>query len=215
MHTIETNEPGNSRSTPSGPRRKARNCEPQMFPGDAFHGWLYEFEVYGGTNIGESDATQVEVKGGALSVDKPNVRDFAPVTLNGSPKTTTASMRPFSVADATGTGAGWKLAAQASQFAEADPTGAYVPGGKTLPTESLSLDGLTVAPDGTTSPPPMVQAGPHILDGPGAVTLLTASAGAGMGRFVVTPSPLTLAVPSDAFARTYRSDVTLSLVSGP
>ncbi len=44
---------------------------------------------------------------------------------------------------------------------------------------------------------------------------MSAAPGAGMGRFIVTPGDLSLGVPGDAFARTYVSEVTVSLVSGP
>jgi len=182
------------------------------------HGWLYAFEVFntgGGGAGGNADSTQVVVSGGALGIDKPDVGDFAPVTMDGTPKTTAAVMAPFAVVDATGTGTGYKVTIQASQFAEVDGNGSYVPSGKVLPHDSLSMAQATVTPNGTTSPPPVVAAGPYVIDGAGAVTLLAATSGAGMGRSVVTPGGLTLSVPGDAFARTFRSDVTLSLVSGP
>lgn len=182
------------------------------------HGWIYEFEAFATADAGPgsaSDATRVEVVGGALALDMPDVADFAPVTLDGSAQTTSATVDPFAVTDATGTGAGWRLTAQATPFAEIDTDGNYVSGGRTLPPDSLSLEGLAVAADGTASPPPTVAPGPHVLDGMGAVTLLDAAPGSGMGRFVVSPDSLTLGIPADAYARTYRSDVTLSLVTGP
>lgn len=181
------------------------------------HGWIYEFEVYVATagSGGSSDPTHVEIIGGSLTVGQPMVGDFEPVTLTGSAQDTSASMDPFDVVDATGTGAGWALTVQATRFAEVDSAGAYVDGGRTLPAESLSMAAPTVSAEGTSSPPPSVAPGPYLIDGAGAVSLLSAATDAGMGRFVVAPGGLTLSVPGDAYARTYRSDLTLSLVSGP
>lgn len=193
------------------------NCGQNIVGAPITHGWIYQFSVFSpGSAGGEaSDATHVEIEGGPLSVETPNVSDFSPVTLDGTPKATTATIDPFSVVDATGTGGGWRLQGHATPFAEVDDGGAYVAGGKSLPAGSLALATVAVAAQGTASAPPAVLPGPHVLDGPGAVSLLNAAPGTGMGAFEVTSDGLTLSVPADAFARRYRSDVTLSLVSGP
>lgn len=195
------------------------NCGNTLSGIPMVHGWLYEFEVFDTAGVSGggagSDPTKVVISGGSLGIDKPDVGDFDPVTLDGTPKTTAALMAPFGVVDATGTGAGFKVTIQASQFAEVDGGGGYVPSGRVLPAESLSMAQATVAASGTKSAPPVVSPGPYVIDGAGAVKLLSAAPLTGMGRYVVTPGGLTLSVPGDAFASTFRSDVTLSLVSGP
>ena len=83
---------------PGAPSVEARR--PRRGPGPRPE-WLYEVEAYGvGTNS-SGDPTHVQITGGALAVDRPDVGDFAPVVLDGSPKTTTATMSPFGVRDAT------------------------------------------------------------------------------------------------------------------
>lgn len=126
---------------------------------------------------------------------------------------TEAPLQPFSVTDARGSGAGWTLTLQATPFREWDGT-AYVPNGKRLPAGSLSIAGLSVSADGTDSKPPDVVAGPYVLDMQ-AAAVASASGGAGMGRYVFTPSALRVTVPADAYARAYRTELSLSVTSGP
>lgn len=145
----------------------------------------------------------------SLSPATVTVTDFAPVVLNGEPATTTASMADFTVTDSAG--AGWHVSVQATQFAEVNGSGEYVTGGKTLPAGSLAMSAPTVTPaDALVSVAP----GPYAIDG-AAVQIITALAGA-TGTFQVTQAgALTLSIPSSAYARSYRSDVTVSVHSGP
>lgn len=169
-----------------------------------------------------SDPTDIAVTGGSLSATTPTVTDFAAVTLDGTAKPTTATMGNWSVTDARGTGLGWRVTVQATQFAEWDATlnagaGGYVTSGKKLAQNSLKMPAPTVAANGTLSALPAITAGgPYTIDGAGAVTVASAALDAGMGIFDFTSGgALTLTVPSSAYARTYRSDVNVSVVSGP
>jgi hypothetical protein len=164
--------------------------------------------------------TGVTVNAGSLSMTTPTVANFNGVTLNGAAQDTTASMGTFSVTDATGGGSGWHVTAQATQLAEWDATlnagaGGYVSGGKTLPSSSLSVSAPSVAANGTTSAAPTVGTGPFTIDGGSAVTVATAAANTGMGTYDFGTSTLTLSVPASAYAKEYRSAVTVSAVTGP
>lgn len=168
-----------------------------------------------GTSAFAVDPTDVVVTAGSLSVTiNPTVANFAGVTLDGTAKTTTAAMDAFEVNDARGSGAGWNVTVQGTQFAEHNGT-IYVVAGKTLPTSSLSLAALTVAADGTTSGLPTITAGPYTVDAASAVKIASAAVDAGMGKYDFSAGTFTLTVPSKAYAKTYRSDVTVSLISGP
>lgn len=170
-----------------------------------------------------ADATDVTVTGGSLGITvDPTVGNFTAVTLDGTAKTTTASFDGFEVNDARGTGAGWNVTVQATQFAEWDSAlnagaGGYVTGGKTLAQNSLSLAAPTVAADGTTSAAPSITAGPHNVDAASAVKIASAATNAGMGKYDFTQAttPLTLSIPTSAYAKTYRSTLTVSTVTGP
>ena len=144
-----------------------------------------------------------------LSPNPVTVSDFASVTLDGTANTTTATMANFSVTDTAG--AGWHVTVGATQFQEFDVgTAQYVTGGKTLPTGSLTMPAPTVSPTGGITIPP----GPYAIDG---ATVQLASAATGTtGTYDFTQGgPLTLTVPASAYARTYRSDVTIAVASGP
>ncbi|MDQ3914431.1 MAG: WxL domain-containing protein [Actinomycetota bacterium] len=148
----------------------------------------------------------------SLGITAATVSDFTPVSLSGSVATTTASMSDFAVTDSRGTGEGWNVVAQATLFAEWNGT-AYVPGGKALPAGSLSMPPPTVSPiDAGT---PSITPGPYAIDG-SSVKIATAAPGTGEGTYTFSPSgPLTLTVVAGAYARTYRSEVTFSVTSGP
>ena len=69
-----------------------------------------------------SDDTTANLTGGSLSITNPTAADFTPVTLNGLAQNTPAALEAFSVTDATGSGLGWHVTAQASTFTGATTT---------------------------------------------------------------------------------------------
>jgi hypothetical protein len=146
----------------------------------------------------------------SLSPDPVTVSDFAPVILDGTAKTTTATMSDFSVTDTAG--AGWHVTVGATQFREFDGVaGQYVTGGKTLPAGSLTMPAPAVTPATASI---TVAPGPQAIDG-ASVQLASAAAGT-TGTYDFTQGgPLTLTLPSSAYARTYRSDVAITVASGP
>ncbi len=148
----------------------------------------------------------------SLGIMAATVSDFTPVSLSGSVATSTASMSDFAVTDSRGTGEGWNVVAQGTLFAEWNGT-AYVPGGKALPAGSLSMPAPTVSP--VDAGAPSIIAGPYAIDG-SSVKIATAAPGTGEGTYTFTSSgPLTLTVVAAAYARTYRSEITFSVASGP
>ncbi len=168
-----------------------------------------------------TDPTNISITGGELTATTPTVADFAAVTLDGTAKPTTAAVGAWDVTDARGTGLGWNLTFQATQFAEWDSTlnagaGGYVTGGKKLVTNSLKMPAPSVVADGTLSALPTILTGPYTLDSGSAVKVASAALDAGMGNYDFTSGGgLTLTVPSSAYAKTYRSEITVSVVSGP
>ncbi len=160
--------------------------------------------------------TNITINGGSLNLSAVTLSDFAPVTLSGSATTAMTTMNPFTVTDASGTGAGWNVTVQATQFKEY-VGGTYVSGGKTLALSSLSMAAPTVAANGTSSAAPAMTSGPYVIDSGSAVKIASAAVGNGMGAYDFTPGAngLTLSIPANAYATSYRSEITVSAISGP
>jgi hypothetical protein len=143
----------------------------------------------------------------------PGSVTFPATALNGQDKTVTAS-QPLDIADATGSGAGWNVTATSTLF----KSGTYtLPAGATTITSSPGTPtcdtGVTCTVGGTTS-----VAYPYSLpaaaSAPTATKMFNAPAGTGMGDQSISPT-WTLAIPGNAYAGSYTSTWTLSLVSGP
>lgn len=166
-----------------------------------------------------ADDTNITVAAGSLTITTaPTAGNFSTVTLDGTAKQTTATLDDFEVNDSRGSGAGWHVTISATQFAEHDGTD-YVTNGKTLATGSLALEQLTVAQDGTTSNNPTITSGPYTIDAGSAVSVASAATGDGMGKYDFSAADnsitMTLSVPASAYAKTYRSEVTVDVISGP
>ncbi|MFZ0971799.1 MAG: hypothetical protein WAN22_06210 [Solirubrobacteraceae bacterium] len=143
----------------------------------------------------------------------PGSVTFPATTLNGQNKTVTAS-QPLDIADATGSGVGWNVTATSTVFKSGTnslPAGATTisssPGTPTCDT------GVTCTVGGATT-----VAYPYSLPAaataPTATKMFNAPAGTGMGDQKISPT-WTLAIPGNAYAGSYTSTWTLSLVSGP
>lgn len=171
------------------------------------------------------DDTNVTVSGSNLTLGTIAIADFTGVTLDGTVNTTTTTMTAFDVNDSRGTGAGWNVTIGATEFAEWDSTlnagaGGYVASGKTIGTSRTSMATATVAKsDATSSTEPTMTAGAYTLDAGSAVKIASAAAdGTGMGSYTITPggsNGVSLTVDADTYAKAYRSDVTVTLATGP
>lgn len=146
---------------------------------------------------------------------------FAPLsaTLNGSKVTASANWTIGDVSDARGTGAGWNVSMSLTQFKEVDGAGAYVTGGKSLATSSLKV--LTVptiakkdsTSSETTTITPVALNTP--LDTGSVVKLLSADADGGMGSYEFGNLGVTLTIPANAYAKTYKTEATVTLNEAP
>ncbi|HYP21261.1 MAG TPA: WxL domain-containing protein, partial [Chloroflexia bacterium] len=116
--------------------------------------------------------------------------------------------------DARGNGNCWHVTASASQFAEWSGS-AYVTNGKTLAAGSLELSEPSATANGTDSPAPTVSSGPYTIDSGSGVSVASAAVDEGMGKYDFGATSLTLSIPADAYARTYKSTVTISVTTAP
>ncbi|MCC7021326.1 MAG: WxL domain-containing protein [Thermomicrobiales bacterium] len=161
-------------------------------------------------DLSASATTTATVKPGFRTITDPTgTTNFDDVNVTGLAQNTAAELGGFSVSDLTGTGAGWQVTIEASQFKNVDT-------GNTLATGSLQLAKPTVkAKAGVASPAPSIlPSGSSVIDD-GPIQIASAAADTGMGTYDFDPAGLTLSLPGDVKADTYTSVISLTLAVGP
>jgi WxL domain surface cell wall-binding len=171
-----------------------------------------------GAALASGGSASITLTGGSLSFSTaPSASDFPSTALTGLQQTVHTNFATWAVNDARGSGAGWHVTFQASQFTG---TGGSPP---TLPTGSLSLsEPATMTPTvGNLALPPVVQCVPScVLDGGSAASIAHALAATGQGTWTMTQTnllggDLAVTVPPSATADTYTSTLTFTLATGP
>jgi hypothetical protein len=127
--------------------------------------------------------------------------------LNGTDQTTSYSFN-INVVDARGTGAGWNLTMQASQFQNAGDTHQLSPTASTLHTVTAScVTNTSCSASGGSA---------QTLGSDLSTTakIWSAASNEGMGSWTVTPT-VNITVPANTYADTYTSNVRVDLIAGP
>ncbi len=161
---------------------------------------------------------EVTITGGTLSGGDITFANLTNIALDGTAKTATADWSIGNIIDARGTGAGWNATLELSQFKQWE-NDAYVPEGHTLATSSLLATTVPVVSkaDETSSDASAItvilQNTP--LDTTSPVKLLSSDINDGMGSFAISDMTVTLYVPANVLASTYKTDAVVALVSGP
>jgi hypothetical protein len=164
------------------------------------------------------------LSGGTLSLTSPSQLGWSG-TLTGSNLSlydTTAAEQTLSVNDATGSGAGWKVAVSATTFTTGSKTlanaGTFTINGSTstssastAPTATCAGGTCTAPTDNTTYPVAVTTA----ASSPSQYTIYDTAASTGLGSFTISPVGWWLAVPASTVAGTYTSTVTMEVTSGP
>ena len=158
--------------------------------------------------------TSVALLGGSLSFSTtPSASDFASTTLTGAQQTIHTNFANWGVNDGRGSGAGWHVTFQASQFTGTGPI--------TLPLSSLVLTAPVVTPAALNlAVPPVLQGSTFTLDSGSAVPIVHALTLTGQGGWTMTQGnaaggDLALTIPTTADAGTYTSTLTFTLATGP
>jgi hypothetical protein len=165
--------------------------------------------------------TGVTVTGTTLSGGSLTFGAFGVITLNGTLQTTTGTWAVANVIDATGTGAGWNLALTLTALKEFDTVGGdYVTvTPKTIATSSVKVTTapiVTLADATSSAANTITPIGTAVaLDTGSPVKLLSAAAAGGMGSYSVSDISTTLSTRADTYAATYKTDATVSMVTGP
>lgn len=136
---------------------------------------------------------------------------FKDITLNGQDQNTVSNGGNYAtVLDASGTGTGWNVTVQATPlFNNAKSDTIAGPNIGTLAaSSSCGTTGFSCR--GNAAP-----AGSGIIDSSaGAVKVLSAPAGAGMGQYQVTLGSLSATIPANVYAGTYSTTITVTLIGG-
>ena len=166
-----------------------------------------------------AETATVTVSGGTLSVTPANVT-LSAVTLDGTDQLSTSASgaNSWSASDPTGSGAGWNLTIDSTDFTD---------GGTPLRTIDISaadqefkiqlLDTNIAVTAGNTKPTSSVTALTAIPEAPAAaLKFASAALNTGMGDYTLNPN-FELEVPSETFVGTgsYTATITVSIVSGP
>ena len=162
---------------------------------------------------GATSATATISAGTLAFVASPSTASIS-ATLDGVDQTVTTS-QSFDVGDATGSGTGWNVTATSTTFSTGGGTPHTLPASAvTLPTApTVSCDtGATCTTASTNiSFPYTLPAG---STAPTATKIHNAAANTGLGNQTVVAT-MRLAIPANAYAGSYTSTWTYSLVSGP
>ena len=168
---------------------------------------------------------------GVLSIVSPAIQSgFNNITLNGQINTTRASLTSFDVTDFTAKGEGWQVTVQASNFNEKAPDGTWDTEGTrlSLPAGVLSLQpvSLITTTSGSSQPPTSTLAAKTVIDNGGAIKLIGADIGKGLGGYTVgfPANALELTLPANIKTDSinypnsptvYESTMSWTIVTGP
>jgi len=161
-----------------------------------------------GTTCGASNTVATaQVIPGTLSETADASATATAVTLNGTDQTTSYSFN-INVIDARGTGAGWNVTMQTSQFQNAGNTHQLSATASTLNTVTATCVASTTcsASGGSAQTPGS--------DLSSTAKIWSAASNEGMGSWTVKPT-VNVAVPANTYADTYTSNVTVDLIAGP
>lgn len=172
-------------------------------------------------------STTLTISGGMLTISGATPGAFT-ATLTGSDQQVYASLAPYTAADLTGTGSGWNITFQATQLTCTSADTGCPAAGDQFPASSLLVAVPSIACHALTScagraakPTPSIASNTAIDSGP-AVKVASAAINTGMGTYDFAPgntsganTNLQLTVPSYAYATTYHTTLTVSIISGP
>jgi hypothetical protein len=185
--------------------------------------YLQSFVDLAVINQTKTTALSLNLVSGDFSLAAPAASiNFGSLTVDGAVQNLTGNLGTLVVADWRGTEEGWHVTVSASPFTQSN-TG--VNPALTLPVGSLALSGVnTITQTSGSSVLPSASGGsPWTIDN-GAVTLLSANAGEGVGTFDITfpVSVLTLTIDTknqlvdpDNDPTIYESTITWTVNAGP
>ena len=167
--------------------------------------------VFAVAAMAPSASADVVVNNGTLDFDPsgaPAIANFSAATLNGTPQLTSVTVNPFTIVDASGSAAGWNVTLTVANLVNAGA------GNDTIAASNISMSAPVVTGAGASS----LTGVTGIASAGGFAAgekIVVATAGNGLGTYLVSPRILKLTVPVTGQAGTYTSVATITVNSGP
>ena len=174
-----------------------------------------------------SMAGSADLTGGALNLTTPTALGWA-TTLTGASQQvvdTTTGDQSYTVNDATGSGAGWHVTVDATNFANGavtlplagtfstnGSTGAATAAATTAPTQACTTTGDCTLPTNAITFPEAITTAAAT---PPPTTIYEAAATTGLGSVLIGGVGWWLTLPGSTAAGTYTSTVDMNIVSAP
>ena len=170
-------------------------------------------------SIAYAETASVSVSAGSLSVAAANVT-LGAVTLDGTDQTSTSASgsNSWSATDARGSGAGWHLTIDSTDFTGGTPTRTVDISAADQEFKVQLLDANITVTAGNTKPTSSVTSLTAIPTAPAtALTFASAATNAGMGSYAINPNfelelPAEIYVPSTG---SYTATITVTAVTAP
>jgi len=143
--------------------------------------------------------------------------NFQPVVLTGTKHLTTANGSIGTVVDTRSNDEGWNLSLTMTEFKECSG-GSYVQAGKAIGSFVLLSvpPNVTALAEGSFADVQIDTLTPNTPFNTGTpVKLLTANPGAGANSYTISDFTITVEIPANTYAGTYRADVIVALSTGP
>ena len=162
-----------------------------------------------------AETASVTVSGGSLTVSPANVT-LSGITLDGTDQVSTSASgaNNWSAVDARGTGVGWNLTIDSTDFSDGGSNSIDISAADSKFRIQL-LDGNIGTTAGNAKPTSSVTSLTDIPEAPAAaLKFASAAVGDGMGSYTLNPN-FDFAVPAETYAAAYTATITISAVSGP
>jgi hypothetical protein len=167
-----------------------------------------------------------DLSAGSLGLEAPATLTWSGTLAGVNLQEVDSTDTTFTAVDPTGSGAGWEVTAESTQF-----TGTSSSSNK-LPTSALTLNGSTSSESATTAPTngcvgsntcttatDSVSGYPLTISTSSATPIYEAAVSTGLGAIVIgggaDPAAWWVSVPANAVPDTYTSTITLTITSGP
>jgi hypothetical protein len=159
-----------------------------------------------------AETGSVTITGGSLTSDADDVA-LAEVTLDGTDTTGTSTSDEWDITDARGTGAGYCVTIDATDWSDGSHTLDISESDEEFNITILDGGTTTVAGDDTNKPASQVSTQTAITTNPATLNIMSAGTDEGMGHYTYEPD-FEQEVPAETYAGSYTTTITVTANSG-